>query len=178
MFRWQSHNWEGSMSKQCALPRKKPCSYMKTTISDLTLKTQGTITVSTIKESLNLLSFKWKASIILGGVKNYTVCMARRSPVHSLKTTMSDWTVKKQGSITVGQLNIFVLHRTEIILIRCKGHLVTDQQLQTTASWCYRLSKIPLFIKFYMYMKTILDVAVDECIKWMTQIKMESYYLV
>ena len=36
---------------------------MKTTISGLTLKTQGTITVSTIKENLNPLSFKWKASI-------------------------------------------------------------------------------------------------------------------
>ena len=38
--------------------------------------------------------------------------------------------------------------------------------------------KNPTFIKFYMYMKTILDIAIDECIKWMTQIKMESYYLV
>ena len=39
--------------------------------------------------------------------------------------------------------------------------------------------KNPTFtIKFHMYMKTILDVAVDECIQWMTKIKMESYYLV
>ena len=39
--------------------------------------------------------------------------------------------------------------------------------------------KNPTFtIKFHMYVKIILDVAVDECIKWMTKIKMESYYLV
>ena len=41
--------------------------------------------------------------------------------------------------------------------------------------------KNPTFTtKFHMYRytKIILDVAVDECIKWMTRITMESYYLV
>ena len=83
------------------IARKNPCSYMKTTISGLTLKPQGTITVSTIKEIFNLLSFNGNERPQLQGVKNYTVCMARRSPVHSLKTTISGWTVKKQGSTTV-----------------------------------------------------------------------------
>ena len=92
---------EGSISVQYALQGKTPAHTFKTTISDLTLETQGTVTVSTIKESLNLLSFNGNERRQLGRVKNYTVLMARRSPVHTLKTTISGWTVKKQGSTTV-----------------------------------------------------------------------------
>ena len=87
---------EGSISVQYALQGKTPAHTFKTTISDLTLETQGTVTVSTIKESFNGNERRQ-----LGRVKNYTVLMARRSPVHTLKTTISGWTVKKQGSTTV-----------------------------------------------------------------------------
>ena len=45
--------WEGSMSTQYALQGKNPAHTLKTTISGLTLETQGTISVSTAMKGPN-----------------------------------------------------------------------------------------------------------------------------